>query len=287
MKRAFRWLAIVLAVIVSLGIVTASVVYVWSENVINRTYDVGLLPVVIPGDSLSVAEGRRLATVRGCYNGCHGEGVDGGVFFDEPGVARLVAPNLTVMMAEYSDEELARLIRFGVKRDGKSSMAMPTEMLFHLSDEDLGSIIAFLRSLPRTDGPATEMRVGPMGRIGVVAKMFPPSAVRVPPLTERFHVVDPNDMNARGRYLALTACSECHGGDLMGYPNEGVPGLGVVAAYSDDAFTTLMREGVPLGDRELGLMAAVSRSRFAFLTEEEIAALHSYLRTFALEEVRQ
>lgn len=34
-----------------------------------------------------------------------------------------------------------------------------------------------------------------------------------------------------------------------------------------------------LGGRELGLMADVARSRFAYFTDAEIQALHAFLRT--------
>ena len=38
-----------------------------------------------------------------------------------------------------------------------------------------------------------------------------------------------------------------------------------------------MRTGMPLDDRDLGLMAAVSRGRFSHMTDAEIADLHAYL----------
>jgi mono/diheme cytochrome c family protein len=284
MKRAAKWFSMILGAVVALLLVAIAALYASSEVVINRTYDVALLPVVLEEDSLSLAEGQRLATLRGCYDGCHGPGMDGAVFFDEPGVARLVAPNLTQAIAAYTDEELARLIRFGVKHDGRSSVAMPTGMLYHLSDRDLSLIISFLRSAPRTEGPASEVKVGPIGRVGIVTGLYPPSATQVDPLAPRFEVRNPDDHVARGRYLALTVCVECHGADLEGFPAEGVPGLSVAAAYPGDDFERLMRTGIALGDREIGLMSAVSRSRFAHFTDEEVSVLHAYLRSLASQD---
>jgi hypothetical protein len=57
----------------------------------------------------------------------------------------------------------------------------------------------------------------------------------------------------------------------------GSPPLTVVAAYPAEAFTRLMREGVALGDRELGMMGGVARNRFTHFTDAEIGALHAYL----------
>ena len=285
MKRVVKWFAIAVSGLAVIAFVAVAVVYVVSERVINRTYDVALFPVTLITDSLALQEGQRLATLRGCYDGCHGEKLNGGVFFDEPMVARVVAPNLTLAISEYSNEELARAIRYGVKRDGKSSMVMPTGMLYHLSDEDLASIISFLRSVPPSDGPAAETRVRLMGRVGVMAGVLEPSATQIDPLVPRFEVTDPADDLARGQYLALTVCAECHGNDLRGHPQDGVPGLGVAAAYSKEAFSRLMQTGIGLGDRELGLMTSVARSRFAHFTEDEVRVMHAYLQTLAVQEV--
>lgn len=55
----------------------------------------------------------------------------------------------------------------------------------------------------------------------------------------------------------------------------------MVAAYGEDDFHQLMREGVALGERELGLMSAVSTSRFKYFSDPEIEALHQYLSTLS------
>jgi hypothetical protein len=53
------------------------------------------------------------------------------------------------------------------------------------------------------------------------------------------------------------------------------------AAYSLAQFTRLMREGVPLDGRDLGLMTSVAQGRFSNFTDTEIAALHAYVRAAA------
>jgi hypothetical protein len=46
-----------------------------------------------------------------------------------------------------------------------------------------------------------------------------------------------------------------------------------------------MKTGKALGDRELRMMSAVARSRFAAFTEAEVGALHAYLKTIPAGEV--
>jgi mono/diheme cytochrome c family protein len=279
MNRVLKGAGYAVAVLVVLFATAAAGIYTASERALHRTY---ATPVewagAWPVEEEDLEEGRRLATLRGCYGGCHGTTVEGSLFFDEPRIARLAAPNLSLAVREYSDAELERVIRRGVRRDGRSVFAMPSPMFSHLADEDYARIVAFLRSQPVVDGDHTEFDLGPVGRIGVALGRFPPLATRVE--TRSPQKVPREDRLEWGRYLALTVCSECHGPDLRGDP-EGGPDLRIAAAYSDEAWFTLMRTGRGLGDRELGLMTSVSLSRFQHLTDDEALALRAYLGTLA------
>jgi mono/diheme cytochrome c family protein len=82
----------------------------------------------------------------------------------------------------------------------------------------------------------------------------------------------------RGEYLAMNACSECHGMDLQG--QEGfTPGLAAARAYSPADFKTLISTGEGLWGRDLGVMSVVAKYRFSKMTDEEVEALHQYLLT--------
>ena len=87
-----------------------------------------------------------------------------------------------------------------------------------------------------------------------------------------------DDPSGRGRYLAMTICTECHGDDLQGGADGFAPTLSIVAAYSLDDFRKLLRTGEPVGGRELELIAIVARSRFAHFSDAEIADIHTYLQ---------
>ena len=274
-----KWLGLGVGALTVLALGAAAFVYLLSEQMIRKTYDLPLSPIALPTDSIALTEGQRLATVRGCYNGCHGERLDGGVFIDQPLLARLVAPNLTQVVAQYTDAELERVIRHGVRRNGRSTLGMPSSMFYHLRDQDLGAIIAFLRSAPVTEGPATEVSLGPLARLGLVLGKYHPQAELIDHDAPRLAVRDTSDHITFGKYLALTSCTECHGLDLQGNPDGPTPNLGIAATYSEEGFVRLMRTGKALGDRELRLMSDVARGRFSHLTAGEMKALHTYLNT--------
>lgn len=112
MHRILRWLAYGAGTLSGLVLLAGAALYGASERVLRRTYAISAHTVVLPADSASIVEGRRLALLRGCFQGCHGqEGLEGKVFIDEPGVARLNAPNLTLAVRRYSDAELEGIIR--------------------------------------------------------------------------------------------------------------------------------------------------------------------------------
>lgn len=279
MRKALRWLGYGLAGLVVLGILAWVGIYIQSERVLRRAYRLPPSAFVAPEpDSELVAEGQRLAAIRGCFGGCHGDRAEGGVFIDEPRIARLVAGNLTRAVRDYSDPELERIIRHGVRPDGTGVFGMPSEMFYHLSDRDLGAIIAFLRSEPPMEGPASEVYPRVLGRIGVATGQYQSAAVRLADPAPRMEAA-PGDPIAYGRYLAVTVCTECHGDDLRG--GETTPSLAIVAGYSRDDFAGFLRTGIDRAGSERGLMSRVARSRFVHLTDDELSALHTYLSTLA------
>src|SRR6516162_7327020 len=164
MPSARRWIWLAVGILIGLGIVG----YVLSERVLRRTYEVPVIALAIPTDPDSIREGRRLATVHGCFLDCHGQEAEGRVMFDDPKIARIVAPNLTAAVRQYTDAQLAVIIRNGLRPDGRSLIVMPSEAFIGMTDSDVGRIIAFLKSLPRVPGPGPHTAVGPLGRLGLV-----------------------------------------------------------------------------------------------------------------------
>jgi mono/diheme cytochrome c family protein len=277
MKTALKWLGLGALALILLLLVAAGVMYALSERVLNRTYEVEAAPIAIPTDSASIAEGERLARIRGCYNGCHGRAAEGGVLLEDPMLGTITAPDLTRAVRTLSDAELNRVIRHGVRADGSSVAVMPSSMLYHLTDEDLGAILAFLRSLPPTDGPEADVKLGPLGRFLFIKGDFQPAAAEIDHAAPRLDPGDGSDPIALGRYLAMTSCPECHGSDLGG--GYETPNLAIAAAYTPEQFQTLMRTGEPFDGRDLELMDDMSRKRFSHFTDAEVDALYAFLTT--------
>jgi mono/diheme cytochrome c family protein len=278
-RGLFRFLKWTIAILLVVGIVAVLGIYFSSERILHRKYTVPLTEIAVPDTPSALAEGERLARVYGCYGGCHGKRFEGNVLFEEAHVARLVAPNLHKAAARWNNAELARIVRHGVRPNGESVFAMPSYVFKGMSDADLGAILAFLRKAPEEPGLDPELKAMALGRFGLVTGKFQSVASMIDHDDLRPPAVTPREPLALGDYLAHTNCAECHAPDLRGRKEGPViaPDLAIAGAYSLPAFTRLLREGVPVGGQTLGTMGSVARSRFKYLTDDEIAATHQYL----------
>jgi mono/diheme cytochrome c family protein len=281
MRKLLRWLGYGLAVILGFVLIGAAWIWFASWREMNRAYAATPEALARPS-AAELADVSRQARVLGCLN-CHGEGLRGNRMFDAPGVATVWAPNLTEVAAYASDQQLARAIRQGTGVDGRPLWIMPSAMFARLTDSETAALIRYIRTLPRGGERVPSVSIGPLGRIGVAMGDFRSTAAQL----EEYRVRQPYGVGAEheaGRRIASLTCAECHGPDLTGgdLGAEGhAPDLSIVGAYGPEQFRTLMRHGRPPSGRDLGLMSAVARARFAHLREEEVAALYDYLRARA------
>jgi mono/diheme cytochrome c family protein len=277
MRKALRWAGIGLGALVALLVVAAIVIFIWSEMILRRGYTASAeaLPAVAAAETTGAP---RLARVLGCLS-CHGEGLKGKLMFDAPGVAKVFAPNITEVAAKASDQQLAAAIRQGIGHDGRGLFIMPSPQYSRLTDRETASLVAWIRTLKRSEGQTKGLTTGPLGRIGLVMGWFTPA----PDIVAEYRTQAPIGLgpgHEPARHLAAAACSECHGPALMGGmagPGDKTPDLRVAAGYDAAQFRTLMRTGRPPTGRNLGLMTEVSRQDFSHLTDAEIDALHAYL----------
>jgi len=225
--------------------------------------------------------GERLAAVLGC-TGCHGADLTG-EDWSEPGFGRLWTANLTRIVPDHSDAALAEIIRSGRRAD-RDLWEMPSHLFTHLTGDDMEALIAFLRSRPPTGAAHPPPAFEEDARREIAAGTFRSSRAQVAELGELWPP-DAGDNHALGRYIVRATCAECHGMDLRGgQPNPQAaprPDLRMVAAYEPAQFRRLLREGIAVGDREVGLMSEVARGRYRHLTDAELAAVHLYLRRVA------
>ena len=267
---------IVFGGIAAILVVASAGIYSISAWKLNAHYAVaGPALRVTPAASM-VVEGERLARVNGCI-GCHGDNLAGHVFVDRLFIGRLSGHNLTRVVPEYTDEQLAKLIRGGVKSDGTGIVFMPSHTMVRLADADVAAIIAYLRTVKRLPDAAKDTSLGLLARALLVVGMFQLEPDTVVP-GELGPLARPADAAALGRYLARTTCAMCHGGDLHGEEQTESPNLfGIVHAYSLADFKTLLSTGVAVGGRKLGLMTEMSQGALKYMRDDEIEAVYAFL----------
>jgi mono/diheme cytochrome c family protein len=144
----------------------------------------------------------------------------GMVFPPELGLpGRVSAPNLTndpdTGLGRWTDGEIIRAIREGVSRDGRALFPfMPYRSYAVMSDEDVESVVAYLRSLPavRNSLPVTQLDFP----LPWLIKGSPQPVKAVVPAP------DTSDSVKYGEYLVrLGGCVQCHTPEQDGEPIEG------------------------------------------------------------------
>lgn len=277
MAKVLRWTGYVLGVLLLLALLAAAYVWFASDRKLNAQVAAKPERLDVP-TAAQLAEGPRQLRILGCVS-CHGEGLRGKLFFDEPNVAKVHAPNLTLIAAKATNQQLAQAIRQGISHDGRALFIMPSAQYSRLTDGEIAALISAIRVQPKGGEQTPGIQLGPLGRIGIVGNEFKTQPV----LVEEFAENMPADFGpqfAKGRHLAMTNCSECHGASFRGAaptPDLSAPDLSIVGAYDLPAFVRLMRTGVPASGKKLRLMDEVAKNDFSHMTDPELAALHSYL----------
>lgn len=197
-------------------------------------------------------------------------------------VGDLVAENLTPdgKLADYTDTELFRTIRHRVNKDGQLLLFMSLLPTNQLSDDDVASIIAYLRTLPPVEQTAvTGDKVSFLGVTMFGAGMFGTPEVGAATVTAPAQ----DTTAAYGKYVATYAeCRGCHGPDATGTPasamGPAVPNPRLLVGTVDlEQFTQMMRTGIkPDGVPFPDTMPWQIASR---LTDDDLAALYAYLTT--------
>ena len=223
-----------------------------------------------------VKHGERMATMFGC-TGCHGENLQGSnVTEDDPKFGDMNAPNITLLLASYDDTALDKLIRHGVPQGGRKFWFMPAETFQSIDDRDYAALVAYLRTIKPAGKQMPPIRIGP----GMEAQVKAGDIADSIEMIRRFKASPPTDLgpsHALGRYIAMTTCAECHNSALQGYPGF-TPDLDIAGSYSAAELTTLLTTGEGKVRKDLGLMSATARHRFARLTPKERDAVVAYIK---------
>lgn len=187
----------------------------------DRTFEAPLPAITASTDSAVIARGRYLAYGPAHCAACHvapenqqalaaGQEppLSGGFVFDIPPgkfYARNLTPDSATGIGRRSDGELARILRHGVRADGRA--AVPFMEAQDASDEDLTALISFLRSQPAVNHAVPEHQLTMLGKMVMSFMITPVGPKTTPPART------PTEVGVeRGRYMAngLASCVGCH-----------------------------------------------------------------------------
>jgi mono/diheme cytochrome c family protein len=206
------------------------------------------------------------------------------------------APNITpdpdTGAGNWTDDQLARAIREGIGHDGRALFPfMPYQDFRALSDEDLASIIVYLRSLPpiRRQQPPTKL----IFPVNYMIRSVPQ------PLDAPVPQPDLSTPEKRGAYLVTVAgCTDCHTPqNAQGQPLKGMdfaggfildgpwgrvasanitPDASGISYYDADLFKSAMRTGYV---KARPLSQIMPWRHYGGMTDQDLEAIFAYLKT--------
>lgn len=212
----------------------------------------------IPTDTATLARGRYLATAIAKCTECHGADLGGKLAVDAGPVGTMYGPNLTSGVGglgpSRTDADLVHAVRHGLGPGGRLLRFMPSLDWFGMADEDVGAIVAYVRSVPPVDRTMPASVVKPLGRALYVAGQLPlHEAELIDHAAPRAPRPASGATAEYGAYLArIGGCTGCHGpglsgGQVPGTPPEFKPAANLtpegIGHYTEADFFTALREG--------------------------------------------
>jgi mono/diheme cytochrome c family protein len=279
----------------------------------KRTFEAPLPAITASTDTAVIARGRYLAYGPAHCAACHVADADqpalqagqqpplsgGHVFAIPPGDFHV--PNLTPDSAtgigRRTDGELARILRHGVRADGRA--AIPFMEAQDASDADLTALISFLRSQPAVRHEVPPHKLTLLGKMVMSFMLKPVGPKATPPATS------PQGVTVeRGAYMAngLASCVGCHtqrsmvsgaftgprfaGGMVMHLETDPThelvtPNLtpdsatGHIANWNEDQFVARFRAGKALPETPMPW------EFYARMSEDEVRSIYRYLKSLA------
>jgi len=130
--------------------------------------------------------------------------------------SRNITPDPETGIGTWSDDEVARAIREGVRKDGSALFPiMPYPLFASMDDEDVKSIVVYLRTLPAVKHVVPTRQLP--GPLEYIVKTIPKPLTTPQPSHPASTPVE------RGKYLVTIAdCHACHTASVQGEP---LPGL--------------------------------------------------------------
>lgn len=255
----------------------------------DKVYDVPVPDVTRSSDPSVLARGKHVAeSLAPCaVSDCHGPDLAGGRTVEVGPLGKFTAPNISAggLGATYSDGELMRLLRHGIKRDGRSVRFMPSHEFNWLSDDDFAAVISYVRSLPPVQKGNGPVEIGVLGKVLDRRDMIPLDIARRIDHGKIELAPPASPTAAYGAFIARE-CTGCHGKTLSGGPIPGAPpdlpvplnltphasGLN---GWSFDDFRHTLTTGTSKSGKKLADMMPFAA--YAKLDDTEMRALWAYL----------
>jgi mono/diheme cytochrome c family protein len=296
LRRILKWTGIILLVIIA-GVTIATATRQ------HLTYDAPYPDVKASTDSAVIAKGKHLVLGPAHCLDCHspiqnkdsvmrlGQEVPltGGFLFDLP-FGKFYTPNLTpdkeTGIGNLTDAEIARSLRYGVKKNGEAMLGFMSTQ--NMSDEDLTAIVSYLRTLKPVQNKVPDHEYNVMGKM-LKAFMIKPSG----PM-ETIRVGMPEDSTAEyGRHMvmAIANCNGCHtrrddignyigrhmagGGEIEGVkiPNITPDPTSRIFDWTEAAFINRFRMG------RINPKSHMPWEAFSRMNDTELKAIYRYLQT--------
>lgn len=219
-----------------------------------------------------------------------------GALFINQGELRVVAPNITpdreTGIGAWSDDTIARAVREGIGHDGRALFpAMPYPFFRQMSDEDLASVVAYLRAQAPAPAVATTAETHIPFPLSRLINAMPE------PLTAPVPAPDTSTPEKRGAYLAaIGGCADCHTPTRRGEPIAALafgggntvqggeraasanltPDPSGIPYYDDRLFVEAIRTGHVKGR---ALSNVMPWFYYRNMTDDDLKAIYAYLRT--------
>jgi len=290
MKRFLKIIGWTVAALVVITALAFAGVILASNAKLKKTFVVNVQPVQVPTDAAAVARGRHLAETRGCF-ACHGNDLGGATVFDNGAMGRVDGPNLTRgaggVGASFSDDDFVRAIRHGVAPGGRGLFLMPSTDFAQFSDDDMGAIIAYVKSVPAVNKPNGPIALGPVARALLAFGKIKLDAEKIDHANVKPANVSPGVTVEYGHYLSVS-CAGCHGSNFSGGkitigPPDWPPAAnltpyrdGGISKWTEADFITALRTAKRPDGTELN---PVMPRAFAALDDVEVKALWMFLKT--------
>jgi mono/diheme cytochrome c family protein len=281
------WLVAGLVVVVAVAV---AIIFTRSNAALKKNHTVAVRPVAIPTGAGALARGKHLAESRGCVD-CHGADLGGAKVVESGAMGVWFGPNLTagegVRAGKFNNDDWVRAIRHGVGPDGRPLFLMPSEEYQHLGDDDLGALIAYMKSVAPVNRPSVPVQLGPIarmllatGKMKLCADVIDHASIRPPSVT-------PGVTMDYGRYVAV-GCIGCHGPNFSGGkieigPPDWPPAANLtphessrLSKWTEQDFMRTIRTGKRPDGAEVN---PVMPRAFANLDDTELKAVWLYLKS--------